>query len=147
MQPLQFLVPIHWLESYADALGYLILLVALLNVGTRFLAHRKHLRQAEEGDDDALEHYLPHTATTVALVLLSFAFMIVEPHGGMVLSVLVLAVFFADFFEFEARLVEVRNKMEVERPKAGIAASALVILYAGYLTVFSFVAPYWNSIV
>lgn len=148
MQPLQFLVPLDWLHQYETVLAYVILAVALANVATRMLAYRKHREQAEAGEKDAeLSRYGAHTATTVALVLLSFLYMIVEPHGGMVLSALVLGLFFADFFEYEARRVEARNKMPIERPKAGITASVFVVLYAGFQSVFALVAPYWNAVI
>jgi hypothetical protein len=41
-----------------------------------------------------------------------------------------------DFFEYESRLVEARQELQFERPKAAIAASVLVVLYAGYLALF-----------
>jgi hypothetical protein len=85
--------------------------------------------------------------TTVLLVLASFAFLVVAPHGGMVMSVLVLAIFLADFFEFESRKVEARNELEMERPKAAVTASVVALLYAGYQTLFFVIEPVWSAIV
>ena len=146
--PLQFLVPVGALESVAEVLPLVIFVVVLVNLLTRFLAQRSYVRQAaEDEDDDAISRYLPHEAMNVLLVLLSFGYLIVEPHGGMVLSVLVVGLFLTDFFEFEARNVEVRNDMEIERPKSALFASGLVVLYAGFQAVFFVVEPYWSQIV
>ncbi|ELY24141.1 hypothetical protein C499_16547 [Halogeometricum borinquense DSM 11551] len=149
MQPLQFLVPLDALEAVGPVLKYVILGLVLANMLTRVLAHRTHVRQAKEGDgDESLSRYLPHTVTTLLLVLASFAFMILEPHGGMVLSVLVLGVFLADFFEFESRCVEARSKsLELERPKSAVVGSVLVLMYAAYQSLFFLIADYWNAII
>jgi hypothetical protein len=114
-------------------------------MATRLLGHRTHVRQAESAGE--ISRYLPHTLTSVALVLVSFAYMIVAPHGGMVLSVLVVGMVLADFFEFESRRVEVRNDMTVERPKSALVGSLLVLLYAGYQSVFFVVQPIWSAVV
>jgi hypothetical protein len=117
-------------------------------MATRFLAHRTHVQQAKEGEDDEeLSRYAPHTATTVLLVLASFAFLVVAPHGGMVMSVLVLGVFMADFFEFESRKVEARNALEMERPKAALTASFIALLYASFQSLFFVIEPIWTAIV
>lgn len=149
MHPLQFLVPIGALEGMGQVLKYVILALVLVNIVTRLLAHRSHVRQAEDGDgDEELSRYLPHSITTLLLVFASFALLLVEPHAGTVLSVLVLGLFFADFFEYESRRVEARSKSEsLERPKAGIGASVLVLLYAAYQSLFFLVADYWELIV
>jgi hypothetical protein len=54
----------------------------------------------------------------------------------MVLSVLVLGLFLTDFFEFEARKVEARRDVPLDRPKGSIAAGMLVLAYAGYQALF-----------
>lgn len=146
--PLEFLVPLGALESVADVLPFAILAVVLVNVVTRLLAQRSFERAAAEGDDDeALSRYLPHEIVNVLLVLLSFAFMVVEPHGGMVLSVLVVGMVISDFFEYESRRVEARNDLEMDKPNSAIVASALVIAYAGYQALFFLVEPLWSSII
>ncbi|QZY00230.1 DUF7313 family protein [Halobaculum rubrum] len=146
--PLEFLVPLGALESVAGVLPYVILVVVLVNVVTRLLAQRSFERAAAEGDDDeALSRYLPHETVNVLLIVLSFAFMIVEPHGGMVLSVLVLGMVISDFFEYESRRVEARNDLEMDKPNSAIVASVLVIAYAGYQALFFVIEPIWNSII
>jgi hypothetical protein len=146
MQPLQFAVPLGSLDAVAGILPYVALVLVLANMATRAISHRKHVQQAADGED-ALSRFTPHTITNVALVLTSFAYMVVHPHGGMVLSVLVVSMFLADFFEFESRKVEARNEMTVEAPKGAITASVIVLLYAAYQSIFFVVAPVWNAIV
>jgi hypothetical protein len=145
MEPLQFLVPVDGLVAVEGVLPYVALVLVLANMVTRLLGHRSHVRQAESAGE--ISRYLPHTATSVALVLASFAYMIVAPHGGMVLSVLVVGTILADFFEFESRKVEVRNDMSLERPKSALTGSVLVLLYAGYQSIFFVVQPIWSAVV
>jgi hypothetical protein len=148
MQPLQFIVPFDALEAVEPFLKYLILGLVLLNMATRLLGHRKQVQQVKAGDDDdALTRFFPHTLTNVALILASFLLMIFEPHAGMVLSVLVVGMFLADFFEYESRRVEARTDKELEPPKAAVGASLLVLLYAGYQSLFFLIADYWNLVV
>lgn len=149
MQPLQFLVPIGALEGVAPVLPFVILVFAAGNMITRILQHSRHETQAESGDgDEALSRWPPHTATTLGLVFSSFLFLIVEPHGGMVMSVLALAVFVSDFFEYESRRVEARSKSkDLQRPVAAIGASVFALLYAGYQSLFFLIEPLWNAVV
>ncbi|WP_224447433.1 DUF7313 family protein [Haloprofundus salilacus] len=146
MLPLQFIVPLDVLDAIAPALPAVILVLVLANMATRFLGHRAHERQARD-DDAELSRYTPHTLTSGALVVASFLFLVVEPHGGMVMSVLVVGMFVTDFFEFEARQVEARNKMTLERPKGGLAASVLVLLYAAFQSLFFLIADIWTQII
>lgn len=146
MYPSQFLVPLGALEAASPIVLYGLLALALANMGTRLLAHRHHVSQVEEGMED-LERYLPHQVTSLLLVLFAFALMVLHPHGGMVASVLVLGTLAADFFEFEARQVEARNGMTVERPKSALTGSVLVLLYAAYQSVFFVIQPVWSAIV
>lgn len=146
--PLEFVVPLGALESVAGVLPFLIFGLVLVNLAARFLAQRSYESEAEEGDDDeALSRYVPLEATNVLLILLSFAYMVTHPHGGMVLSVLVIGMTLCDFFEYEARRVEARNGMELERPNSAIVTSVLVFLYAGFQSLFFVVEPYWSQIV
>jgi len=145
MQPLQFLVPVGALEAVATWLPFVVLALVVANMATRFLAHRHHRRQAAA--DEELTRYRPHTASTAGLVGAAFLFTVIEPHGGIVLSTLVLGAFVADFFEFESRRVEARNEMAIERPKAALTVSVLVALYAGYQALFFLIAPLWNAVV
>ncbi|MFB6193658.1 MAG: hypothetical protein ABEI75_01215 [Halobaculum sp.] len=146
--PLAFAVPVGALEAVAGLLPFVLFGLVIANFVTRFLAHRAHVRQAREGtDDEALSRYLPHEVTNVTLLLGSLLFTVVEPHGGVVLSVLVLGMFLSDFFEYESRKVEARNDMAVERPKSALAASVLVFLYAGFQSLFFVIQPLWNAVV
>lgn len=145
MQPLQYIVPLDALEAIAPGLPVVILVLVLANMVTRFLSHRAHARQAREEDD--ISRYTPHTLTSGALIVASLLFLVVEPHGGMVMSVLVLGMFVTDFFEFEARQVEARNGLTVERPKGGLAASVLVLLYASFQSLFFLISDIWAQII
>ncbi|MFB6160741.1 MAG: hypothetical protein ABEJ61_06150 [Haloferacaceae archaeon] len=147
MEPLQFLVPVGRLEAVAGVIPYAVLALVLANIVTRKLAHDTYARQAAEGGDEAISRYLPHSVVSILLVLVSFAYLVVAPHAGMVMSVLVVGMVVADFFEFEARQVEARNDMPIEAPKSSIAAAVLVLLYAAYQSLFFLVQPYWTQIV
>ncbi|MFB6195703.1 MAG: hypothetical protein ABEI80_06000 [Haloplanus sp.] len=146
MQPLQFVVPIGALEALEPYIAHVVLALVLVNMFTRIRAHAVHEQQAEEGAEE-LSRYTPHSLSTIALVLASFVFLIIEPHGGMVMSVIVVGLFLSDFFEFESRKVEARNDMTFERPKSAVAASLLALVYAGYQSLFVFIQPVWNAIV
>lgn len=146
MTPLQFAVPVGALESVAGELPYVILALLLASFATRHLRHSRHERAAEQ-DADTLSRYVPHVVVSALLVLSCFLYMIVEPHAGMVISVLVTGTVLADFFEFEARMVELRNNLGIERPKAAIAASVLSLLYALYISVFWVIQDQWAAIV
>ncbi|ELZ92730.1 DUF7313 family protein [Haloferax sulfurifontis] len=147
MHPLQFLVPLDQLAAVEPIVPHVALVLVLANFVTRFLAHRSHVRQAEEGGAEAISRYLPHSFTSGGLVLASFLYLLVEPHGGMVLSVLVVGMFVTDFFEFEARQVEARTDKPLERPNGSLVAATLVLLYAAFQSLFFLVVDYWNLIV
>ena len=125
MTPLEFLVPLGALESVAGVLPYVILVLVLGSFLTRHRAHQTHKRAADDGVD-AVERYTPHSALSIVLVL------------GMVV---------ADFFEFEARLVEVRNDMELEAPKSAIGASVLALTYAAFQALFWIIKEPWEMII
>jgi hypothetical protein len=133
MHALQFLVPLGWIETIGPMLPIAILTLAVGNIITRLLSHRTHKQQLEAGDDDAaLSRYPPHVFTTNGLVILGLVFTLYRPTSGMILMIPVICVFITDFFEYESREVEARNDLEFERPKAGIAVSLLVLVYAAY---------------
>jgi hypothetical protein len=146
MQPLQFVVPVGALDALEPYIAHVVLALVVVNMLTRLRAHSAHASQVEDGADE-LRRHRPHSLSTVALVLASFVFLLVEPHGGMVMSVIAVGVFLADFFEFESRQVEARNDMTFERPKSAVAASMLALLYAGYQSLFFLIQPVWNAIV
>lgn len=125
---------------------FLLLGLVILNMVTRILAHRTHVGQAEDGAD-AISRYVPHEAANVVLILASFYYLTVAHHAGMILSMLVVGMFLTDFFEFEARKVEARRGIPIERPKSGIAASVLLLLYAAYQSLFYLIEPFWSAVV
>ena len=131
MHALQFLVPLGWIETVGPLLPIAILTLAVGNIITRLLSHRKHKQQVEAGEE-GLDRYTPHVFTTTGLVILGLLFTIHRPTSGMILMLPLIGLFITDFFEFESREVEARNDLEFERPKAGIAVSLLVLVYAAY---------------
>ena len=146
MTPLQFAVPVGAIESISGELPYVILALLLVSFVTRHRAHSKHKRAAEAGAE-SLSRHTPHVLVMALLVAASFLYLIVEPHSGMVISVLVVGTVVSEFFEFEARLVEARNNMPIERPKATIAASLLSLAYALYLALFWIIRDPWTSVI
>jgi hypothetical protein len=126
---------------------YVIMALVVANLLTRQLAHRRHVKQYKEGGVDAITRMPLHVGTNVQLVVASFYYMTLAHHGGMVMSVLVLGAVITDFFEFESRKVEARRDIPLERPKGSIVASMLVLLYAGFQSLFWIIASPWNAIV
>ena len=130
----------------APVVEYVVLLLVLANLATRALAHRHHVRQAEDGPE-AVERYRLHELTNVALLLGSFYYLTLHHHSGMVLSILVVGMVLTDFFEFESRLVEARRGIPIEAPKGAIVGSLIVAAYAAYLALFFVIEPLWSQIV
>jgi hypothetical protein len=131
MYALQFLVPLGWIETIGPLLPIAILTLVVVNLITRLLSHRKHKQQVA-ADDAELDRYPPHVFTTTGVVVLGLLFTIYRPTSGMILMIPVIGLFITDFFEYESREVEARNDMTFEQPKAGIAVSLLVLVYAAY---------------
>lgn len=130
----------------APVVEYVVLILVLINLVTRFLAHQKHARQADNGAEALQRHWL-HETSNILLLLGSFYYLTVDHHSGLVLSVLVIGTILADFFEFEARNVEVRNDFPLETPKGAIVASLLATAYAAYVSLFWIIAPVWELVV
>ena len=145
MQPLALFGPVDTILQ--PIIEYVVLALVLVNMATRFMAHRENVRAAREEGAEAVSRSTVHEITTVLLVLASFYLLTVHHHAGIVLSSLVLGLFITDFFEFEARKVEAIEERPLDRPKAALAASVLVLLYAAYLSVFFIIQPLWNSVV
>lgn len=127
-------------------LEHLLFALALANVVARAVTHRTVVHQAAEGAD-AIERNPVLEATNVLLVLAAFYYTTLHYHAGIVISTLVLGLVLTDFFEFEARKVEARQDLPIERPKGAIVASLLVVLYSGFLSVFFLIEPFWTQIV
>ena len=110
----------------------ILLIGAVANLVTRLLAHRSHIKQNEE-EKGSLQRFVIHEISNGVLIIFSLYYMTIHHHGGMILSLMVLAMVLADIFEFEARLVESRGGMEIELPKGSIVGSALVLTYVLYI--------------
>jgi hypothetical protein len=130
----------------APVIEWVILVLVLANLLTRGIAHRTHVSQARDGAD-AISRYLPHQVVTVLLLVVSFYYATVDYNGGIVLSTLVLGMVITDFFEFESRRVEARTDKDIERPKGSVVASLLVVMYAGYQTLFFVIEPLWRAVI
>jgi len=144
MEPSTLLGPVDALDPYVE---FVVLGLVVLNLAMRGLAHRRHTKQAREDGDEALSHFLGHEVSNVLLVLGAFYYATVNPHPGTVMSVLVLGAVISDVFEFEARKVEARKGDSLERPKAALFSSTLVLLYALYQSLFFVIEPLWSSVV
>ena len=123
-----------------------LLVLVVANFLTRRQAYARYRSQAED-DPDAITRWPVHELSNVVLMLGSFYYMTLSQHPGLILSTLVAGLFITDFFEFEARAVEARRDVPLDRPKGAIVASILVLLYAGYQTVFFLIEPLWTSVV
>jgi hypothetical protein len=146
MEPLSLLGPVDTI--FADIIEYVVFALVLVNMGTRWWAYRGYRKQAQSDDhDEELSRNWVHEASNVALVLGSFYLLSLHHHAGIVLSTLVLGLFLTDFFEFEAKEVELRTDEELSSPKGAMTASFVVLLYAGYLSLFFVVEPFWDAIV
>lgn len=129
----------------APIVEYVVLVLVLGNLSTRYLAYRSHRRQSE--DDEPVSRYTPHELSNVLVVLGSFYYLTLHHHSGLVLSVLVVGTVLTDFFEFEARQVEMRQDLPLEAPKGAIFASLFAAAYAAYLAFFFLIEPFWSAIV
>jgi hypothetical protein len=127
--------------------GLIILGLVLVNMGARAFEYRSIVSQAREGGVDAVTRSPVRVATNYLLLALTFYFTTVEYHAGTVLSVLVVGMVITDLFEFESRLVEIRQDFSLDRPKASIAASVVVLMYISYITLFQYVKPLWTQVV
>jgi len=124
----------------------LLFALVVANFVTRRIAYGRHRRQAEDGPE-AVARWPLHELLNVALVLGSFYYLTIAHHAGLILATLVMGLFITDFFEFEARKVEARRDVPLDRPKGAVFASVLVLLYAGYQTLFFLIEPLWASLI
>lgn len=145
MQPLALFGPVDVLLE--PIIEYVLLVLVLANMVTRYQAHRANVRNAREDGADAVTRSTIHQLSNILLVLGSFYLLTVHHHAGMVLSALVLGLFITDHFEFEAQKLQATEERPIERPKAAMLASVFVFLYAGYQSVFFIIEPLWNAIV
>lgn len=145
MQPLSMFGPVDLLEPIIE---FVVLALVLVNMGTRLFAYRDYRKQARDDDrEEYLSRNIVHEVSNVVLVLASFYLLTLHHHAGMVLSTLVIGLFLTDFFEFEAREVELRKGKRLGNPNGAMVASVIVLLYAAYQSLFFLIEPVWNSIV
>ncbi len=128
----------------APVIGYLVFLLVVINLITRYLAHQKQI-SAASSEQLAVSRHSLHETSNVLLILASFYYLTLHHHSGIVLTILVLGVVITDLFEFEARNVEARNDFDFEPPKGAILISILVFFYAAYI-VFLPAGPIGNLI-
>jgi len=149
MHPLSLFGPVDSLLAGGDhpPIVYVVFVLAVVNLLTRAVAHRSNAKRAAEEGADGIGLHPAHVVVTLLLVLGSFYLATIELHSGIVLSVLVVATLIADVFELESRRVEARNDLSIGRPNGAIAASVLVVLYAGYISLFYIVSPIWNAVI
>src|SRR6056297_1862432 len=101
---------------------YLLVVLVLANMATRILAYQRNVNEAKDDDVETASRHPIHAATTVVLILTTFYYTTYEPHGGVVLTMLVLGMFVTDFFEFETRSVDMRKDQAVRRPNGALFA-------------------------
>jgi len=134
MQPLALLGP---LDAMGTNVTYVVLVLVLVNLLTRWRAHQRYTRQADEDDGaESVSRSMVQERTNALLVVAAFYMTTVSYHAGVVMSTLVVGLVLTDFFEFEARLVEARKGDPLDLPKGALAASTLVLLYAVWQVVF-----------
>jgi hypothetical protein len=129
------------------AIPFIVFALALVNLLTRFLAHRTHLSQADEHGADGITRSSLHELTTFVLVLATFYYVLVDLHFGVALAIFALTIFITDFFEFESRLVEARTDRPLEAPKAAIGATLLLVTYAGFVTLVALFGSFWTPVI
>ena len=130
----------------APVIGYVMLVLIVLNMVGRGIEYNRIAGRAEEGAE-AISRNPLRVATNFLLVVGGFYYLTVERHAGMIVSLLVVGLFLTDFFEFESRKVEARQGWEIERPWGAIGASTVALLYIAYQALFFVVSPYWNAVV
>ena len=131
----------------APVLIYVILALVVVNIASRALEYRQITDQADQGEaDEAVSRNVVRVVTNFLLVVAAFYFMTIDRHTGMVLSLFAVGLFLADFFEFEARRVEVRQEWAIERPWGSIGGSLLVLAYVVYQILATYF-PFWNVVI
>jgi hypothetical protein len=133
--------------AIAPFMGFVLFGLVLVNLATRHLAHRSHVEGAEEDGEDGIQRHRIHELSNVVLVLVGLYYTTIDMYLGVLFSVFAIGLFVTDFFEFETRRVEARNDRPIGAPRAAIAASVILLLYAMYVAFFFLVRPYWNAIV
>lgn len=130
----------------APVIGYVMLALILINVLARGLEYRRITKQAAEGAEAVARNPI-RVATNFLLVVGGFYYLTVERQAGLIIALFVVAMVLADIFEFEARKVEARQEIDIDRPWGSIAASGFALAYIAYQVLFFLVEPLWSAIV
>jgi len=144
MDPLQFLVPLGWIETVGPIVPFGLLVLAVANIGARILENRRQSWQAD--NDEPLTRHPLNTFTTMGIVTLGLLFVLYRPISGMIMMIPIFGLFVADVFEFEGRQIESDNDLEFEWPKATLLASGLTVIYAMYYALTPLYAPILDAI-
>lgn len=139
MDPLQFLVPLGWIETVGPIVPIGLLVLAITNIGARILENRRQSWQAD--NDEPITRHPLNTFTTMGIVTLGLLFVLYRPISGMIMMIPIFGLFVADVFEFEGRRVEADNDLEFEWPKAALFASGITVIYAMYYALTPLYAP------
>jgi len=144
MDPLQFLVPLGWIETIGPIMPIAIFVLVVANIGARILENRRQSWQAD--NDEPITRHPLNTVTTMGLVTLGLLFVVYRPISGMIMMIPIFGLFVADVFEFESRQVEADNDLEFEWPKATLLAAGLTLVYAVYYAFQPLYSPYLDLI-
>lgn len=144
MDPLQFLVPLGWIEAIGPIVPIAILVLVVVNIGARVLENRRQSWQTKH--DEPLSRHPLNTFTTMGIVTLGLLFVLYRPISGMIMMIPIFGLFVADVFEFEGRRVEADNDLQFEWPKATLFASGLTLIYAMYYALVPLYAPFLDMI-
>ena len=126
---------------------FVLLGLVVVNLLVRAFAHRSYVTAARENGAEAISRSIVLDLTNVLIVLGGFYYITIHVHGGVVFTTLAIGLLLTDFFEFESRLVEARQEIPLERPKAALVTSMFVFLYIAYQSLFFVIQPLWDSIV
>ena len=75
---------------FSQIIEPILLIGAVVNLVTRHLAHRSHIRQNKE-EKGSLQRFVVHEISNGVLIIFSLYYMTLHHHGGMILSLMVLA--------------------------------------------------------
>lgn len=131
MQPDTMFGPLD-VVLYDQVILYVLLGLVVLNAITRMIGHRRIRRQSESDGVEAVTRFVPHTVANALLFVGAVYYTTVSLGAGIILTFFVVAMIVADVFEFEARLVDIRNDREFDLPKGAITAWAIVAIYVAY---------------
>lgn len=126
---------------------FVLLGLVVVNMLTRFLAYQRNVHEATEEDVESLSRSPLHEATNVLLLLGTFYYTTVAPHGGIVLSLFVVGMVIADVFEHEVRSVDLRKDAVPRAPKGALGISAFALAYVAFQSLFFLVSDYWGAVI